>query len=251
MVDNIITVGRDGQSARGTITFGSRTRIIIPLTAQTCDELACQIRRASKYPHDMYEWRFDFFKENTQTAYDTLISEVDSPILATYRTQYEGGEGQASHAQYHEIIRNLASRYDAVDIEIQREGSAELIHEAHQLGATVIASFHNFTATPSSSYLRDIVTRQVQSGADIVKFACYARDSHDLLTILETQIWAHDTFSRPIIGIGMGPAGALTRICGITAGSSATFATAEHASAPGQMNATQVRHVLDLLEKSV
>ena len=45
----------------------------------------------------------------------------------------------------------------------------------------------------------------------------------------------------------MGQAGQLTRIAGSDLGSPLTFAAGKEASAPGQLTATQVKAVLDVL----
>lgn len=53
--------------------------------------------------------------------------------------------------------------------------------------------------------------------------------------------------SIPFITISMGKLGAVSRICGETFGSCITFGAGTDASAPGQIPATQLRKILELL----
>ena len=94
-----------------------------------------------------------------------------------------------------------------------------------------------------------MLSRMDAAGADVLKIAYRARDAQDALRLLDVQLRARVVFSRPIIAIGMGGAGALTRIAGSRFGSAATFASLGAASAPGQLSVEETRGVLDLLER--
>ena len=57
------------------------------------------------------------------------------------------------------------------------------------------------------------------------------------------------TASVPLVAVSMGRFGAVSRIAGRMFGSVMTFAAAEKASAPGQINVGELRNILDVLDK--
>ncbi|WP_026460815.1 type I 3-dehydroquinate dehydratase [Schaalia suimastitidis] len=230
-----------------TVSLGDKARIIVPLTASSVPDLIAQIDAARNEPHDLFEWRVDYFHGEPSEALADIHAASTVPLIATVRTTEEGGKATLTPHAYAQLVTQLATRADVVDVEISRRSSREIIGTIHAQGAAVIASYHNFLATPPEEDLRTIITAQANAGADILKFACHTRSRHDLVTILTVQMWANDTFARPIIGIGMGPEGTLSRICGMSLGCAATFATVGAASAPGQLRATDAKAVLNLL----
>lgn len=248
----ILTIGRDPAGQRGSTTFGESTRIIVSVAAKDPDTLRTRICEVEQYPHDLVEWRVDLSAHNTDWAgalslTDTLFSHVHTPVLATIRTCEEGGGAHVDDAEYRRLVLAVAEHADIVDIEIRRDPHGVLVEEAHQRGALVLGSFHDMTGTPEITRLRRVVSTQAEAGCDILKFACTARGEQELCRVLETQVWAHTHLARPIIGIAMGHAGSLSRVCGLTLGCAATFAMVSEASAPGQLDASAVRSVLDLL----
>lgn len=242
---NIVTVGRDPQGPRGHIALGTHTRIIVPLVSKDLASLEDEVKRANSSGCDLLEWRADLFLEDLNAASELLTREATLPVLATWRTTAEGGNGSADPDTYREVVARCASWADAVDIEISRVNSHELIDMVHKQGAKVIASFHDFDGTPSPNELESIVRQQVDAGADIVKFACMPRCESDVEQVLSTAQWVWETFGRHVIGISMGELGVPSRLVGMKRGICATFAVLDTASAPGQLPVHQVREALN------
>ena len=214
---------------------------------------------------DIVEWRADTFLASLVGAHFVSASDVgedlvsmaryvaDSsplPVLATIRTSVEGGQAFLDDEEYCALVRRLASCVGGVDVEISRDGSAALIEDAHEAGAIVVASFHDFEGTPGDERLAEVLAAMNFAGADVLKFACMAHSATDAARVLAAQAWAREAYDRPVIGISMGPNGAPTRLVGSALGSAATFATLPgwEGSAPGQFTVEQVRAVLDIVE---
>ncbi len=263
-------------TAGNTIFGDGKPKICIPITARSMAELEEQIERAAQAPCDMIEWRADYFTEE-QSEETGQISEAegkegadgkdgcewilpalrllkeriaDKPLLFTFRTKEEGGERRIAPEEYERLNQRAAAAglADFVDIEINRGEDlfCRLCGAAHDLGVSVIGSFHDFEATPSKEKLEELLCRMQTLGADITKAAVMPRDERDVLTLLEASVEMKLLYAdRPFITMAMGPLGAVSRLCGALTGSSVTFASAGKASAPGQLDAGTVADVLN------
>ena len=256
----LVTIGRAAKKA----TLGGRTQVIVPVSGDS-HSLIGQVQAMATCRADIVEWRADTFLSSLVGAHFVSASDVgedlvsmaryvaDSsplPVLATIRTSVEGGQAYLDDEEYCALVRRLASCVGGVDVEISREGSSTLIEDAHEEGAIVVASFHDFEATPSDERLAEVLAAMNVASADVLKFACMAHSATDAARVLAAQAWAREAYDRPIIGISMGQHGAPTRLVGSALGSAATFATLPgwEGSAPGQFTVEQVRAVLDIVE---
>lgn len=254
-----VTVGREA-SRRGACVLGGPTRIIAPIMGNDPAELAEDVEAAKGKPVDLIEWRVDPLlaacetpqarREAIERAWVQSVSLAPCPVLATIRTRAEGGMLSLSEGEYAEHVRFLSSLADAVDVEIEHEEASALIADAHESGVVVVASAHDFSGTLAREHYERLLARMDAAGADVLKVASFAHCAADTAQILALQEWASARFSRPIILIGMGAFGVLTRVAGSGFGASATFASLREASAPGQLSIEETRTLLDLLERS-
>ena len=257
---SLVTIGRAAKKA----TLGARTQVIVPLCGDA-RSLSEQVGALASCRADIVEWRADTYLASLVGSHFVAAGEVaddlermaryvaDSsplPVLATIRTSVEGGEAYLDDEEYFDLVAALAPLVGGVDVEISRDGASALIERAHAAGAVVVASFHDFEATPGDDQLAEVLADMNYAGADVLKFACMAHSATDAARVLAAQAWAREAYDRPVIGIAMGPSGAPTRLVGSALGSAATFATLPGAagSAPGQFTIEQVRTVLDIIE---
>lgn len=133
-----------------------------------------------------------------------------------------------------------------VDVEVDSPDGflKEVVGKARAAGCKVIISYHDYRKTPSASELERIAEWCFESGADIAKIACLSNSEADnarLLGLLD--------YGKPLIVIGMGPKGRLTRVVAPLLGSPFTYASAKAGSetAPGQMDAERIRKLMDEL----
>ena len=172
---------------------------------------------------DVVEWRVDWFEgvfdfAQVEDVLKDLRSALgETPILFTFRTSKEGGEKAIEADAYAELNKKAAATglVDLVDVEAFTgdEVVKDIIEGAHAYGVKVVASNHDFDTTPDKD---DIVH------AD-----------------------------RPIITMSMAGTGLISRLCGEVFGSALTFGAVGKASAPGQMNASDLREILTLIDKSI
>jgi 3-dehydroquinate dehydratase type I len=121
-----------------------------------------------------------------------------------------------------------------VDLEVDCDPGErrEIADRARAIGCRVIVSFHDFDGTPSREELEDTVSRCFAAGADVAKIACLARSPADAARLL--GLLGH---GRPVIAVGMGAMGKITRVAAPFLGSPFTFCSLGEgdATAPGQI----------------
>jgi 3-dehydroquinate dehydratase/shikimate dehydrogenase len=114
----------------------------------------------------------------------------------------------------------------------------------------VICSHHDFKGVPAD--LEKIYERMASTPARVLKLALHAEDITDCIPVFRLLERARLS-GREIIAIAMGTAGIITRILGPARGALLTYGSsdAEHATAPGQVSAKDLRHLyrLDRLDE--
>ncbi len=233
-------------------------KICVSLMGKDVSEFLQSASAALNSGADIYELRADFLHEAAEEK--TVIQALkevrcllrDSPLIFTMRNEEEGGELTLPDEVYARV--NLAviesGLADIIDVEISRgdESVEHLSVRAHEKGQLVLLSNHIFEGTPSQEKIISILREMQQLPADMIKLAVMARSDEDVLALLNaTLVMREEWADRPFITIAMGEKGILSRIAGGIFGSSLTFAKAGDASAPGQLEVSEVRTVLDLL----
>ena len=88
-------------------------------------------------------------------------------------------------------------------------------------------------------------------GADILKIAVMPQSRKDVLTLLSATEEMDRRTTKPLITMSMGPVGMISRLCGEVFGSALTFGAVGKVSAPGQIGAKDLSHVLNLIHQSM
>lgn len=222
---------------------------------------------------DVLEWRVDPLVSALTAGGGDLggkIAEVATalrartqlPLILTVRSETEGG--QCPEGAYTSVVEALiqcagdgndsrgrnpgtADIQIALDVEVARPDARALIEKAREQGIDVIASFHDFCATPPD--LLERMNVMEQAGASVAKIAVTPTNMDDVLSVLRVTHRAQAELAIPVIAISMGRMGAVTRLMGAEFGSCATFATGpQGASAPGQYSVAQVRQLAQVLK---
>ena len=236
-------------------------KIIVPIVGTTEKEIldaAVSLRGAAM---DLTEWRADYFDDvydfaKVERVLKELRKELGSiPILFTFRTAGEGGEKDITADAYAQlnIMAAQTGLVDLIDVEafIGDETVSRIIKEAHRTGVRVVASNHDFAATPSKDEIVSRLRRMQELGADIPKIAVMPGSSADVLTLIAaTQEMAAQYADRPIITMSMSGTGLISRLCGEVFGSACTFGAVGRTSAPGQIGVEELDTVLKLIHNN-
>jgi 3-dehydroquinate dehydratase-1 len=252
------------------VEFGrGRPEIIVPLVGDDRAALLAQAEAATATPARVIEWRLDRFRpdledpeEHREVTLSTLaplraVLCADRALLVTFRTTAEGGTRPYGDRALGALLEALItgrragtqSAVDLVDIETAREPRvvAAVIDSARRHGIAVVGSFHDMEGTPDEETIVRTLRDQRRLGADIPKIAVTPRSPRDVLTLLSASLTVAEELSGPHLAISMGALGASSRVAAEVFGSAATFATAGEGSAPGQLAATDVARMIELL----
>ncbi|MBV7411429.1 type I 3-dehydroquinate dehydratase [Dermabacteraceae bacterium TAE3-ERU27] len=256
------------------LVFSPRHPLIIcPVTGGTADEVFAQAERVSDVGGEVIEWRLDHYlplrKALSRLGESDLspaalqgavreiarvcaeLAEVDLPVLLTLRSAAEGGALEISPVAYSRLLSALAGQVACAgfDVEALRcHAAPALVETLRSAGHTVLASHHDFVRTPGEEEIVSLLCALAASGADAAKLALTPQGPHDLLALCAATLRASQgACPVPVVTVGMGQAGALTRLGGHLFGSCASFAVASAASAPGQLPVAEVRRAFALL----
>lgn len=136
----------------------------------------------------------------------------------------------------------LTAGYSVTDGENERV--AELIRSLSKK-LVVIGSYHDFKKTPGREEMLARLLFMDRLGVTIPKLAVMPESREDVLLLMETTSLADRLLpDKPLITMSMGEKGIISRIVGGQFGSAVTFGCVGKASAPGQMEAPELKNIL-------
>lgn len=242
----------------GGLSIGTgRPKMIVPLMGQDTDALLREAEAVRHSAAQLAEWRLDWFDAvfdpdallEAAAALRAALGEL--PLLATFRTEEEGGNRPISPADYARLIRTLAESGLVELIDIQLFTGDDFVRSAvdlcHANGVKVVLSNHDFNGTPPRSELIARLRRMEALGADLSKLAVMPRTPEDVLTLLSVTREVSSSAARPVVTMSMGKLGTVSRLAGELVGSALTFGSAGTVSAPGQVSVDALSRTLSLL----
>jgi len=215
-------------------------------------------KKAAEMGADVLEIRLDLLGiRDSGLAAETIgkiKAETGLPLILTNRSRAEGGKWEGSEEERIGILKELLASFpresgvDAVDIELSagEKERKELISTAKKQGKTVIVSFHDFSKTPSFQEMEKIIEGAFRTGADIVKLAVMPGSMQDVLDLLRLTLNTREA-KGPVCTIAMGKLGKHTRVIAPLYGSVLSYASVESSAAPGQLQANEVKKMMELL----
>jgi len=229
-------------------------KICVPIVEETKDSILEMAHTVYKSDADIAEWRVDFYRDfhNTDKVMETLsqIKEVlkDKPVLFTFRTAAEGGNKDISYEEYSSLLIAASAKADMVDTEIYCSESITGLVDIVKKSSIVIGSYHDFNKTPSTEEIIDRLIYMDSAGADIPKIAVMPVEEMDVIRLMEASLKAKNQLGgKPVITMSMSGMGLISRIAAENTGSVVTFGCIGKPSAPGQIEACQLKKMLDML----
>lgn len=236
-----------------------RPKICVSVTGKDDDEVLEQIRQVRASKADLAEWRIDFYQDVSELKkVGELLCRIrgvlqDMPLLFTFRTKEEGGEGRISEQDYEKLNQYAAqSGYvDLIDVELEKSEQGitrmrQAIEEMKGRTVYIIASYHDFHGTPPIQDMLHRLEKMKQQGAHIVKLAVMPKDRQDVINLMKAAIEMQSDV--PVVTMSMGKLGKISRIAGSFTGSAITFGAIGEASAPGQIECDRLYQILNWLD---
>lgn len=251
-----------GEARLGRLILGrGMPKICIPVMGKTNEEIARAAKRAKEACTDLIELRIDSMNPMPDAqmaiAACAAVREAagDIPLLFTLRTERDGGAGSADALGYEALLMDVigSGACEAIDCELSvgRDTFIRIAQRAKAAGVTLVGSSHEFGEIGNMERAAQWLFEQEALGADICKAAVMTKTSIQALEASLMFARAKEKLAIPMIGIAMGSPGVITRIGGACIGSCLTFGTAGKASAPGQIDAVELRGVLETIERAL
>jgi len=191
---------------------------------------------------NLFEARIDLIGDSWQE----LVKQLRKPWIACNRSADEGGQWQGNEARRIErLLEAIELGADTVDIEL-RTKNLEKVVQVVKKKAECLLSFHDFEKTPPLDEMKEVVQRQLKSGADICKIVTTARSFEDNLTVLEL---ISEFPGVRLISFAMGALGSMSRVLCPLVNGEFTYASIEKGkeSAQGQITAKDLIRVYEMI----
>lgn len=236
-------------------------KTIVPITAKTADQAIAQAKViAANADVDLAEFRIDLLDFAADSKKVIALGQElnailkDKPLIATIRTHNEGGKLTVTDQQYGKIYREYLKKpfMQLLDIEMFRDAKTvdSLTKLAHQHNVLVIMSNHDFDKTPAQQEIENRLLKQDQMGADILKIAVMPKTKQDVYTLMNATLNVSEKSKKPLLTMSMGQLGTISRIATANMGGSMSFGMIGEASAPGQIDVTQLKQFLKTVQTS-
>ncbi len=235
------------------------TLLCVPIMVRDLDEALADAREAQRLGADLVELRIDEVfsggDEIETRRILRLIADCPLPTIVTCRSATEGGSYDGDEMARVSLYERLGTasgkgehppRY--LDFELEAYTKSENIRQkinlavdhpsqTRDLSTSLILSNHDFQQRPADLQRR-VVRMREQAAAKVHKFAFRARSLRDNLELFE-MLAQRDT---PMIALGMGEFGLISRVLAPKFGGFLTFAALRPAgaTAPGQPTLTEL-----------
>jgi 3-dehydroquinate dehydratase type I len=217
----------------------------VPIISRNMEDALKMMETAAPMA-DVLEIRLDFME---RFDLHTIIGAASKPVLVTYRSQQEGGNGVADPEIYADyILTAIKEGADFVDVESNLPISFQERIFQEKGGSKIIISKHISDYTPTGRELEKIFEFLASTGAHIVKIVTRANIWEDNFRVLSLIPSAHN-LGLEIIAFCMGPIGKISRILSHLMGGYLSFASLEQGkeSAAGQIPIREMKRAIEIL----
>lgn len=192
---------------------------------------------------ELSEVRLDRIKFGAGDIEKLFSSE--NRTIATYRPD----KSVTEDARKKTLIDAINAGATYVDIEVENEDAFknEVIEAARKKNCKIIISYHDYEKTPVIGELEQIMKWCFESRGDIAKIACHVDSLEGCARLLSLY-----SYGKPVISIGMGDQGKITRIAATLLGAPFTYASVNDSkkTAPGQFDAEKLKTIIDMIRNS-
>ncbi|EMB5689638.1 type I 3-dehydroquinate dehydratase [Acinetobacter baumannii] len=234
-------------------------KTIVPITAKTKEQALAQAQViANTADADLAEFRIDLLSFASDTKQVIALGHELKKILgnklmiATIRTKNEGGQLEISDADYGKTYQAYLKNpfMDWLDVEMFRDQKvvSEIVQKAHQKKVLVVMSNHDFQKTPSQDEIEKRLLKQDQMGADVLKIAVMPKSKQDVFTLMNATLKVSQQTTKPLLTMSMGQLGTISRVATANMGGSYSFGMIGQASAPGQIDVTKLKQILQTVQ---
>lgn len=208
-------------------------------------------RLKTEAPHaDVVEIWLDSIRDLRLAEIFFELEQLKKPCLFVNKAPFEGGDFLGTpEARVETLVEVLERGAAYVDVALATESKwIRRLISVKKKNSHLILSYHNFKETPPLAALKRTVRQARKKGADIVKIATFVPSIEVNVTLLELLRWGKAE-GIPMIVVGMGEHGRLTRIAAPLLGSVMHYAPLGRGqeTAPGQLTQEELKSVWALV----
>lgn len=227
---------------------------VLPIKAGSMEMLIGRLHEEAPQA-DIVEIWLDSIKDLRLAELFFEKAELNIPFLMVNKARFEGGDFMGTPRERIQFLKEALERgAEYVDVAFRtHEKELKILIEAKEKSSRnqkshLILSYHNFKITPSLKKLKEIVKQSIRKGADIVKLATFVRQPEENIILFEATAWARAK-GIPIITMGMGQHGKMSRVVCPLLGSAMVYAPLKHGekTAPGQMTREEIQDIWETL----
>lgn len=214
----------------------------LPFQTHSMDELEHRLKEEASQA-DVLEIWLDGIADLRLAEIFFETEKLKKPFLFVNKAPCEGGDFLGTPEERVETLIETFRR-GAAYVDVALSTPTPLIRrlvKAKPSEARLILSYHNFKETPPLATLRSLLRAARRKGADLVKVATFVHHTEENVTLFELTRWALGE-KIPIITVGMGEAGKLSRIVCPLLGSALYYASLrrDQSTAPGQLTKAEL-----------
>ncbi len=208
--------------------------LCIAIADKNIETIKAQLKEA-----EMAEIRIESCRLNKETTAE--VFKLHKNLIATCRPE---GVTDAQRMELLKVAIDNGAAWVDIEIESDRAFTNELAAYAKAKGCKVIISYHDYNKTPSVIELNKIVDNSIEMGAELVKMATMVITEKDNAALI--SMYNHNV---PMLALGMGQLGTITRIGALKFGAPFTFVSGDNIeqTAPGQLKISVVKNILSNL----
>ncbi len=194
---------------------------------------------------DYAEIRLDFLNPSQIPSCLNLARPYLDRCICTLRPRSEGGKFRGSENERVSILKLIAEfEPHLLDVEYNTLRKNKELHQyLKRTGVDILASWHDFTKTPSEHHLKSMVKKMSRFSKN-VKIVTTAKTIDDTLRVLKLYKGAFHKLN--LIAFAMGDYGRMSRILCTRLGSPFTYVSLGKPIAPGQFSLDEMRSVFRL-----
>jgi 3-dehydroquinate dehydratase / shikimate dehydrogenase len=221
--------------------------LCVPITETQANRFLAAIIDAAQTA-DVIELRLDYLSDEERTqVFKSLLSPVhqfNKSLLFTFRPREQGGQRDLTLPDRRTFWRSLPAEISNIIVfaDFEFDLVASFANETPPLPwEKVICSWHDFAETPDDLLAR--YESMASTPAAVVKIVTQANRISDCLSLFE--LLEHAQSKKPVIVLGMGLPGLMTRVLALARGSRLTFGALRRGaeSASGQPTVDELNNL--------
>lgn len=196
--------------------------------------------------YQFFEVWLDYVEELDEAFLTKITNQLQNKLIVLFRRQNFETMTMDMQQRF-DYISLISNSESFLDLDISQKYELDHIVK-NEMSIKLIVSYHNYSETPPSDELSEIIDKMNEYKPEIYKVSTLCQNENDALRLLRIQTKLKEQNKKHIV-LGMGEFGTITRVYGTLWGNEMIFApkTREETSAPGQLTKSDLEKIFEIL----